>query len=293
MAVSENRIGAVYAVAAYLAWGFVPLYWQPLRHVPALEILGHRVVWSCVFLGLLVLAKGRVGEAVTAMKDKRILARLALSTLLIAGNWYVYIWAVTHNHVIEASLGYFTTPLVNMLLGLVILKERLRGVQWVCVALATAAVVWLSVAVGHVPWVGLVLAASFGTYGFVRKTARVDSLVGLLLETTLLLPIAGVFLLSVGGTTAEVTPMHWAFLVGGGLVTAVPLLWFADAVRRLPLTVLGFFQYLSPSVQFLLGLFWFHEPLAVAQLFGFSLIWIALLLFSVEAGIRARKGIVT
>lgn len=251
------------------------------------------MVWSCVFLAVMVLAKGRLGDALAALKDKRVLARLAVSTMLIAGNWFVYIWAVTHDHVIEASLGYFTTPLVNMMLGLLILKERLRRVQWICVGLAVAAVVWLSVAVGHVPWVGLVLAASFGTYGFVRKTARVDSLVGLLLETSLLLPIALAFLISVRGTTAQVTSMHWAFLVGGGLVTAVPLLWFADAVRRLPLTVLGFFQYLSPSVQFLLGLFWFREPLAVAQLFGFSLIWIALILFSVEAGIRARKGIVT
>jgi chloramphenicol-sensitive protein RarD len=287
---SERRLGVVYATIAYLAWGFVPLYWQPVRAVPALQILGHRIVWSVLFLGILLVVRRRVPELLLAARDRRVLLRLCLSTALVATNWFVYIWAVTHDRVIESSLGYFITPLVNMVLGLFVLGERLRRVQWISVLLAAAAVLFLTVQLGKTPFVALVLAATFGSYGLVRKTARVDSLVGLALETLLLLPLAGGYLLFVlaRGEHAHVDGAQAAVLLGAGVVTAVPLLWFAHAVRRLPLTVLGFFQYLSPTVQFLLGRFWFREPLLPAQLWSFSMIWGALVLFSLEAVYAAR-----
>ena len=287
---TDRNAGAFYATIAYLAWGFVPLYWQPIRHVPALEILAHRVTWSAIFLAALILLRGRGGEVLAAVRDRKVLLRLALSTALIATNWFVYIWSVTHDRVIEASLGYFVTPLVNVVLGLLVLSERLRRAQWAAVTLAALGVVWLVVGHGAVPWVTLVLAATFGSYGLVRKTARVDSLVGLMLETALLFPLSSAFLLErfATGSAAPATSVQMCFLFGAGAVTALPLLWFADAARRLPLTVLGFFQYLSPTVQLLLGLYWFKEPLAPAQLTAFVLIWAALLLFSGEAVYRTR-----
>ena len=287
---TDRNAGAFYATIAYLAWGFVPLYWQPIRHVPALEILAHRVTWSAIFLAALILLRGRGGEVLAAVRDRKVLLRLALSTTLIATNWFVYIWSVTHGRVIEASLGYFVTPLVNVVLGLLVLSERLRRAQWAAVTLAALGVVWLVVGHGAVPWVTLVLAATFGSYGLVRKTARVDSLVGLMLETALLFPLSSAFLVErfATGSAAPATSVQMCFLFGAGAVTALPLLWFADAARRLPLTVLGFFQYLSPTVQLLLGLYWFKEPLAPAQLTAFVLIWAALLLFSGEAVYRTR-----
>ncbi|MCC6809754.1 MAG: EamA family transporter RarD [Deltaproteobacteria bacterium] len=287
---TDRNAGAFYATIAYLAWGFVPLYWQPIRHVPALEILAHRVTWSAIFLAALILLRGRGGEVLAAVRDRKVLLRLALSTTLIATNWFVYIWSVTHGRVIEASLGYFVTPLVNVVLGLLVLSERLRRAQWAAVTLAALGVVWLVVGHGAVPWVTLVLAATFGSYGLVRKTARVDSLVGLMLETALLFPLSSAFLVErfATGSAAPATSVQMCFLFGAGAVTALPLLWFADAARRLPLTVLGFFQYLSPTVQFLLGLYWFKEPLGPAQLTAFVLIWAALLLFSGEAVYRTR-----
>lgn len=278
---NERRVGVIYAVLAYLAWGFVPLYWQPVRAVPALEILSHRIVWSVVFLAIVVSARRRWPEIAAAVRDRSVLLRLCVSTALIATNWFVYIWSVTHGHVIEASLGYFITPLVNVLLGLLLLGERMSRAHWISVALAASGVLVLIVGYGKAPTVALVLAATFGSYGFVRKTARVDSLVGLLLETMLLAPFAALFL---GSERSAVTTVQAAVLLGGGIVTAVPLLWFAHAVRRLPLTVLGFFQYLSPTVQFLLGVLWFKEPLTQVQVVAFALIWLALAVLSFRRG---------
>ncbi len=282
--------GAVYATLAYLAWGFFPLYWKALLGVPAITILAHRIVWSFVFVAGLVAAERRWSEALAALREGRVLLRLCLSTALIACNWFVYIWAVNTERVLEASFGYFVTPLVNVVLGMVLLGERLRRGQWVAVALAGLGVGWLGLSFGGVPWMSLLLALSFGLYGLVRKTARVDALIGLLLETLLLLPFASAFLLAARDAARsghDGSALQIALLLGSGVVTALPLLWFAHAARRLPLTVLGFFQYLAPTVQFLLGAFWFGEPLPAHRLIAFGAIWAALLWFSVEAALQA------
>jgi chloramphenicol-sensitive protein RarD len=293
---ARARAGLVYALGAYLAWGVVPSYFKLLAHVPPLVVLAHRVVWSVVFLSFLLILQRKWGEVRAAMRDRRTLALLGGSTVMIAANWYVFIWAVGNGRVLQASLGYFINPLVNVLLGVAVLRERLRPGQVAGLLLAAAGVGVLTVATGGVPWVALSLAFSFGMYALLRKTAHVAPLAGLSVETALLLPLA---ILVVTGVVPRailpngpprVSPGTFALLAAAGVVTAVPLLIFAAGAKRLRLSTLGFLQYLSPTCQFMLAVFAYHEPFRRQQLVSFALIWAGLLAFTLETVVFLRSA---
>ena len=280
------RTGFAYALAAYLAWGVFPLYFKALKQVPPPEILAHRIVWSAVFLALLVTVQGRWQQVAAAVRPARRLAVYALSTALVTTNWLLYIWAVTTGRVLEASLGYFITPLVNVLLGVLLLREHLQKRQVAAFALAGAGVLVLVVRLGTIPWLALALAASFGGYGLVRKKAGIDPVVGLLIETLLVAPAAATLLVlraathtGALGADARTT----ALLLVAGLVTALPLIWFAHGVRSLRLSTMGLIQYVSPTLQFLCAVVLFHEPFTRAHAIAFSCIWLGLVLYSTQA----------
>jgi chloramphenicol-sensitive protein RarD len=284
---NSTREGLFYGLAAYGFWGLVPLYFKAISQVPPAEVLAHRIVWSVVFLALLVGVGGRWRDLAGCFRSRAVLRTLLASTLLIAVNWFVFIYAVSTGRLIQASLGYFITPLVSVLLGLVFLRERLRPGQWLAVALAATGVVYQAVAAGQLPWIALALAGSFGVYGLLRKTVRVDGLIGLSVETLLLLPAALGFL----GYEAARDGLAWGggdwtmdlLLALSGVVTTVPLVCFAQAARRLRLSTLGFLQYLSPSLAFLLAVGVFREEFAAGQLVSFGCIWAGLAIYSVDS----------
>lgn len=284
-----NR-GIFYALGAYLSWGLFPLYFRQIAAVPALQIVAHRTLWSLAFVAVVMLVTGRLAwlKDVSAATWRR----FALSASLIAVNWLTYVWAVGHGQVINASLGYFINPLVNVALGFAVLHERPRPVQWLAVGLAAFGVLWLTFAAGTLPWVALVLAVSFGLYGLMRKTASLGALEGLALETLVLAPLA---LAGMGwwwrsGDLAGQTAVDWAWLIGTGPVTAGALLLFAAGARRIPLATLGIVQYASPSLQFLLGVFLFHEPMDASRLVAFGFIWGALAVYSAEGLWQTRRA---
>ncbi|MEW9900821.1 EamA family transporter RarD [Chitinivorax sp. PXF-14] len=287
------RSGLLYAFGAYFCWGLFPLYWKPIHQVPALEILSHRIAWSLVFLAGVLLWKRHGDWLPAALRQPRLVAGFALSAALLSVNWFVYIWAVNAGHVIESSLGYFINPLVSVLLGGLVLKERLRPVQKFAIGLATAGVAWLTWSVGALPWIALALAFSFGAYGLLRKMAPLGSLEGLTLETLLMAAPAIGYLLWLeshgSGHFGHDTTLTNTMLAGAGVVTAIPLLLFGAGARRLSLTTLGLMQYIAPTLQFLIGVFLYHEPFAASKLLGFGLIWLALLVFSGEGLYRARQ----
>jgi chloramphenicol-sensitive protein RarD len=261
-------------------WGLFPLYWKMLSGVPALEVVAHRTAWGLVAAAALVTLRSRWSDARAVLSLPRTMLTLSASAALIAVNWLLYIWAVIHDHVTEASLGYYVNPLVNVLLGVIVLRESLTRAQWIAVALAAAGVAVLTAAHGRLPWIALALAVTFGLYGLVRKTVAADALTGLLWETAILAPLAlsllavlaarGVGVFSAGHPRASL------LLALGGLVTAVPLVLFAHGARALPLSTLGLIQYLSPSLQFLLAVFLYREPFTAAHAVTFACIWTAL-----------------
>jgi chloramphenicol-sensitive protein RarD len=279
----SSQSGALYAVLAYTAWGLLPLYWKLFSQIPALEVLSHRIVWSMVFLFGLLLVRRRLGEFADVWRSPRHLGILLLTATILACNWGLYIYSVNTNRIIETSLGYYINPLVNVLLGFLFLKERLNRIQIVAVGLATIGVVNFIWHMGIVPWIALTLAFSFGFYGLLRKWAAIAPMVGLTVETLLITPVAVVAIgyWAVTGTT------HWgqngwltAELIGCGVVTSMPLLWFNTAAKRLRLSTIGFFQYLSPSLQLLLGVFLYHEPFTPDHIVTFGLVWSAIALYS-------------
>jgi len=289
---STAVIGVISAATAFLIWGASPIYWNLLKAVPALEILTHRIAWSFIFLAPLVLIQGR-RELVSALKDKFNLMMLAGSTLMVALNWLIYIWAVTHDQVLQASLGYFICPLVNVVLGMVFLKERLRRAQMVAVVLAAGGVFYLTIYLGQVPWVALSLAISFGLYGLIRKTVATGALVGLTVETLLLFIPAVVYLLYLDRVGVG---FFWRdgwrvsiILIGTILPTAPPLLLFTFGARRLNLSTIGFLQYIMPSCAFMLAVFLYQEPFEKAQLFTFVAIWVALAIFSIDSVVSGQR----
>lgn len=255
--------------------------------MPAVEVLAHRIVWSLVVVSVMFVVARKGGEAAAALRSRRTLGTLAVTTALISLNWGLFIWAVQSGRLLQASLGYYINPLINVVLGVVVLQERLRRAQVIAVALALLGVVVLAVAGGVLPWVSLLLAGSFGLYGLLRKTAPVDALTGLFVETALLSPVALVFLViresSGQGALLTGSVAHGALLAACGLVTALPLLWFTAAARRLPLSVLGFFQYVAPTLQFLLAVLRYGEKITPAHAVTFALIWTALGLFTLDA----------
>jgi chloramphenicol-sensitive protein RarD len=285
--------GIVYAALAYVCWGLFPLYFRQLAAVPATEVLVHRVVWSLLFvLALLALRRhwAWLGEP---LRRPRVLGAFVVSAVLLSTNWLTYIWAIANGHVLDASLGYFITPLVNVLLGYTVLHERPRRAQWIALALAAAGVLWLTVQGGRLPWIALLLAASFGAYGLLRKVATLGALEGLTLETLLLAPVAFAALgLSWAQGSSSFPAPELAtnlLLIGAGPVTAVPLLLFAAGARRISMTTLGLLQYVSPTIQFALGVWLFREPFEAQRLLGFCFIWLALLLYSADGWRVAQR----
>ncbi|HVT19975.1 MAG TPA: EamA family transporter RarD [Mycobacteriales bacterium] len=281
---SEQRRGTLLGLAAYLIWGMFPLYWPLLEPATAVEILAHRVVWSLVTVAaLLVVVSGRAAWR-GLPRDARSLTLLAVAGLLIGINWGVYIWGVNHGHVVETSLGYFINPLVTVALGVVVLRERLRTAQWAAVGVAAAGVVVLTAEAGRPPWIALVLAFSFGAYGLVKKVVGVSPVNGLVIEAAVLAPVAAGYLAieaarGQGSFTTDGVG-HAALLASAGAVTVVPLLLFAGAAPRMTLSRLGLMQYLTPTIQFVIGVTVRHEPLPAARLVGFCLVWLALGIFT-------------
>jgi chloramphenicol-sensitive protein RarD len=285
--------GILSAALAFFLWGLFPLYFHALQAVPPLQILAHRMLWSLLFL-LIVLAIRRQWAWLAIVRQPRVLASFVASAFLLSANWLVYIWSVNNGHVIEASLGYFITPLVNIMFGFVLLKERLRPGQWGAVGIAALGVAWLTWQTGTVPWIALALAATFGAYGLMRKTAALGALEGLTLETMVLFPLAAAYVawLSWHGQNAFITTPSDStrlLLIAAGPLTAIPLLLFAAGARKIPLSVLGLLQYLAPTLQFLLGVWVFHEAFSRERLVGFAVIWAALILYAAEGLIYAKR----
>ncbi len=281
------RTGIMYAALAFLCWGLFPLYFHALSAIPPLEILVHRVLWSLLFLAIVMTVRRQWSWLRPLLGKPRIVASFIVSALLLSGNWLLYIWAVNNGHVLESSLGYFINPLINVMLGYLVLKERMRAGQWAAIGLAACGVAWLAWDAGRMPWIALALALSFGGYGLMRKTAALGALEGLSFETMLLFPFAlgyVAWLTLQGGngfvnTDSDLT--RW-LLVAAGPITAIPLLLFAAGARRIPLSVLGLLQYIGPTIQFMLGVFLFREAFTSSRLAGFVMIWSALALYAAE-----------
>lgn len=278
--------GTWFAVAAYLSWGVLPLYWKLLSRVPAQQILAHRIIWSWVILSFLLFFQRRWKEFRGVFSIRRNRITFIGTSIILAINWFIYIWAVNSGHVVDTSLGYFINPLVSVGLGVALLKERLNFWQLVSVILAASGVAYMTLHYGKFPWIALSLALTFGFYGLLRKTARVESLAGLAAEMVILLPAALIFLSVLffkGRNVAGSAPLYIHFLLlGAGVVTALPLLWFNLGVRKIPLSTIGFLQYISPSMQLLLGVFVFHEAFTADHAVTFGLIWTALALYTLS-----------
>jgi chloramphenicol-sensitive protein RarD len=283
--------GMLYAAGAFLSWGLFPLYFHAIKHVPASEILAHRMAWSLVFLMLVLLVRRQWKWLPEVLGKPKVVGSFLASAFLLSANWFVYIWAVNNGHVVDASLGYFINPLVNVLLGMLVLKEKLRRGQWLAIGVAATGVAWLTWQAGQVPYIALVLALSFGAYGLLRKTAALAALEGLSFETLILFPLAAAYLgwLVYSGQSvfvnAESDSTRW-LLAAAGPTTAIPLLLFAAGARRIPMSVLGMLQYMSPSLQMLLGVWVFHEAFSPSRLVGFLFIWSALAIYMVEGWLR-------
>lgn len=285
--------GIWYAIAAYGIWGLFPIYWKMLQGVPALQLIGHRIAWSFIMLFIVVLLTRQWRAFRAAAFAWRTLGIYAVAGLLVSLNWLVYVWAVNAGYVVESSLGYFINPLLSVLLGVLFLRERLRPLQWLPVALAAVGVVIVSFAYGSLPWIALSLALTFGLYGLVKKTAPLGSFYGLTLETGILFLPALAYLLYVNqtgeGAFLHTDALSNLLMIGAGLVTTVPLLLFSSAAQRIPLAVIGLLQYITPTLQFMLGVFVYKEAFTMAQFLGFGLVWVALIVFSLE-GFLARRA---
>jgi chloramphenicol-sensitive protein RarD len=276
-------------------WGFFPIYFKALQVVPSLEIMLHRVVWSFIFVASLIILRREWPKLRESLRNPRLLLVYILSALLLATNWLVYIYGINSGQIVETSLGYFINPLVSVALGVIILRERLRPLQWAAIGIAALAVIYLTVQVGSPPWIALALAFSFGLYGLIKKIAPLGALQGLSLETGLLFIPAALYLLFLdfqgAGAFGQVSLSVTILLALAGIITATPLLLFARAARAISLTLLGILQYIAPTVQFLLGVFLYNEPFTLTRLVGFSIIWIALLIFTFEGLNERRKRI--
>ncbi|MBK8481501.1 MAG: EamA family transporter RarD [Proteobacteria bacterium] len=287
------RQGVVAAAAAYTIWGLFPLYFRALAGVPALEVLAHRIVWTAAVLGVVLTVLKRWPLVVAALRRPRLVAALATSAVVLSLNWLIYVWAVLKGRVLESSLGYFINPLVSVMLGVLVLRESLRPIQALAVVTAAVAVLHQVLALGHAPWIALVLAVSFAVYGLIRKVAQVDVWVGLFFETALMAPLALTYLVAIGlrGGGAFGSPRLGldVLLLLAGPITAVPLVLFAAGARRVSLSTLGVLQYIAPTGQFLLAILVFHERLAPATLRSFTLIWLALAIYSLGLQRSSRR----
>ncbi|MET0241104.1 MAG: EamA family transporter RarD [Sphingobium sp.] len=288
----EYRNGLIYAFLAYATWGLLPLYFRLVKSISPIEVVAQRVTWCALFILLVLVMRGQVGRFIETLRDKRVLAALTLSGILIAANWLLYVWAVLNGHIVATSLAYFLNPLINVLIGVSFLGERLRPVQWAAIALAAVGAALLGAGAPNMLWISLLLAIAFALYGLIRKLTPVTPLIGLGVETAVLLPTALIGLAWVGsshglgfGKDVGVTTL----LIGSGLITSLPLMLFAAAARMLPMVTLGFIQYVTPTMVFLQGVLLFGEKLSTAQWASFGLIWTGLILFAGHA-IHAARG---
>jgi chloramphenicol-sensitive protein RarD len=288
--IAAAREGVAAALGAYALWGLVPIFFKQLGSVPALEIIAHRVVWSLLLVGGLLVMRGQLAPVWCHARNPRTLLRAAIAAALVMTNWLVFVWAVNVDRILETSLGYFITPLVSIVLAVVVLHERLRPRQWAAVALALIGVALEGWRMGGLPWVSLVLAATFGSYGLLRKQLPVDAAGGLFLETACAAPFALAYLLWLGssGNFGQTTATD-TLLIASGPVTAIPLLLFAIGARRLPLATMGFLQYVAPSLSFLVAIVYYSEPMNLARLFAFAAIWAGLALYSADLLLQRRR----
>ena len=286
------RRGLLFILASQLMWGVSPAFWRGVAAIPAVDVLAHRVLWTFVAISVVHLVRRSWRQVREAARSPRILGLEALAGLLIGSNWLVWVWAVNNERVLEGSLGYFITPLVSILLGVLVLGERLRRGQWMAVSFGVASVVWLTIDMGRLPWVSLFLAATFGSYGLIKKKVDMPPLDMLAIELSVMLPVTLGFLAfrTAGGheVLVSATPVEALILVASGAFTAIPLLFFAGGVRRVPLAVIGVMQYLSPSINFLLGVLAFGETFGPGRLVGFALAWMGLVVFTMD-GIRSVR----
>ena len=282
-------------LAAYVMWGFFPIYWKLLREVPALQVIGHRIGWSFILLIVVILLTKQWKDFRSGAFAPKVIGIYALAGILLSINWLIYVWGVNSGFIVETSLGYFINPLISVLLGVIFLRERLRAMQWIAVGLAAAGVVYLTVTYGRPPWIALSLAFSFGVYGLAKKLAPLGSLYGLTLETALVFPLALIYLMFVQsrgtGAFLHQGALTDVLLIGTGAVTSIPLLMFASAAREIPLTMIGILQYIAPTLQFLIGVFLYHELFDQSRLIGFSLVWLALVIFWVENYLAQRVAV--
>ncbi|MFC0445390.1 EamA family transporter RarD [Pseudidiomarina halophila] len=291
---TRSRHGVIYAIAAYTMWGVAPIYFKWLQQVPALEILGHRIVWSFVLVLVLIVGLGRLHRIKPVVKNRKQMLRLTVATFLLGGNWFLFIWAINNNHILDASLGYYINPLLNVAIGMLFFAERMRRFQLIAIALAVTGVLIQVISFGSVPWVALALACSFATYGAIRKRLPVDSMTGLWLETTILLPFMLIYLFFFADSAAsDMTQNTWQLnllLMAAGIVTTAPLLCFTAAAQRIRYATLGFFQYIGPSLMFILAVWVYGEPLATDKLVTFAMIWLALALYSIDTLVHQQRS---
>lgn len=286
--------GVLYGFAAYIIWGIVPIYWPLLQPAGAIEILAHRVIWSLVVLLVFLAIKKRIKKALLIFKDPKKLAILTIASVFIAVNWGIFIWASVSGRILDSSLGYYINPLFSIGLGVLLLKEKLRNLQWLAIAIATIAIIYLSVTLGAPPYVALSLAFTFSIYGYLKKRANVEAIDSLTVETLILIPFAIgyiAYLSSVGQNSFGVNGIdHAIWLASAGVITAVPLALFGAAAIRIPLSTLGFIQYVGPTLQFIIGLYLFNEPMPRDRFIGFALTWVAIAIISYDA-LRNRNKV--
>ncbi|MBL0676911.1 EamA family transporter RarD [Aeromonas dhakensis] len=287
-----QRQGVIYALCAYTLWGLAPIYFKTIAAVPAAEILTHRMIWSYALLLVLTLLGRQWHKVQAVLRQPKVLLTLAFTSITVGGNWLLFIWAINNGHMLDASLGYYINPLFNVLLGMLFLSEKLRRLQWWAVGLAAIGVAIQIIAFGSLPWIALVLASSFAIYGLIRKKLALDALTGLLIETLIMLPPAAIYLWGIADSpTSHLTQNDWhlnLLLIAAGAVTTAPLLCFTAAATRLKLSTLGFFQYIGPSLMFILAVTLYGEALALDKMITFAFIWSALVLFSLD-GLRSGK----
>ena len=290
----EQKLGGIFAASAYSLWGLAPLYFKQIDFIPASEILIHRIVWSFLLLLLVLLALKQGNKVLAILRQPKMLGWLLLSAVLLGGNWGLFIWAVNNQHMLDASLGYYINPLLNVLLGMFFLGERLRKFQWIALSLAVTGVVIQLVTFGSVPWIALTLASTFALYGLFRKKLAIDAITGLFIESLLLLPLALYYWWQFADSSAaDLSQNSWSlnlWLMAAGFVTTVPLLLFIAAAKRLQLSTMGFFQYIGPSFMFVFGVFIYHEPLDNSKLVTFAFIWTALVLYSFDTWRHLQKA---
>ncbi|WP_298771215.1 EamA family transporter RarD [uncultured Shewanella sp.] len=291
---TEYHKGICYAIVAYTLWGIAPLYFKLLSDVPATEILLHRILWSFIFVTLLVVLSSNTARLRALLKRPKQLGVLCITSLLIAANWLIFIWAVNNDHMLDASLGYFINPLVNVLLGMLFLGERLRKLQWLALLFAATGVLLQLISFGSIPTISLVLALTFAFYGLLRKKVNVDAQTGLLVETAILAPVALLYLMqNIDGSLTHFIDSNLSrqfLLMSAGIVTTVPLLCFAASAVRIPLSLLGFFQYIGPSIMFIMAISLFNEPFDSEEATTFGFIWAGLILFTIDIFYKRKKS---